>query len=254
MIRKLEKSTIQQDINQEEAKRLLEQGAKNLGTSLSNRQVGQFMDYLDLLCKWNRHINLTGLRSWREIIIKHFLDSLTPLPYLPEEARILDLGSGAGFPGLPIKIARPTQQITLIDASVKKINFLKEVVRQLTLGPISIHQAFLGKRSTDWFKADPFEIIISRAVGKITDLLPAVYPYLPDRGQLVLMKGRQGVEEISALTAEIKKKGFRLEAPIILTLPFLEQKRTLLFLTKVKGGMAASAFRLPAIPSRPGTA
>jgi 16S rRNA (guanine527-N7)-methyltransferase len=144
------------------------------------------------------------------------------------------LGSGAGFPGLPIKITRPSQQVTLIDASAKKISFLKEVARHLNLRPISIHQAFLGKGPPDWFKADPFKIIISRAVGKITDLLPGVSPYLPDRGQLVLMKGRQGVEEISALTVEIKKKGFRLEAPIILTLPFLEQKRTLLFLTKVE--------------------
>jgi 16S rRNA (guanine(527)-N(7))-methyltransferase GidB len=234
MIRKPEKPTIKEDISPEEAKRLLEQGAEVLGTSLSRHQLGQFMDYLDLLCKWNRHINLTGLRSWREIIIKHFLDSLTPLPYLPKEARILDLGSGAGFPGLPIKITRPSQQVTLIDASAKKISFLKEVARHLNLRPISIHQAFLGKGPPDWFKADPFKIIISRAVGKITDLLPGVSPYLPDRGQLVLMKGRQGVEEISALTAEIKKKGFRLEAPIILTLPFLEQKRTLLFLTKVE--------------------
>jgi len=234
MLRKVEKSIIQEDISPEEGKLLLEQGAEALGISLSPRQLGQFIDYLILLCKWNRHINLTGLRSWREIIIKHFLDSLTPLPYLPTGGRILDLGSGAGFPGLPIKIARPTQQVTLIDASAKKISFLKEVARHLNLRPISIHQAFLGKGSPDWFKADPFEIIISRAVGKITDLLTGVSPYLPDRGQLVLMKGRQGVEEISALTAEIKEKGFRLEIPIVLTLPFLEQKRTLLFLTKVE--------------------
>ena len=123
MIRKPEKPTIKEDISPEEAKRLLEQGAEVLGTSLSRHQLGQFMDYLDLLCKWNRHINLTGLRYWREIIIKHFLDSLTPLPYLPEESRLLDLGSGAGFPGLPIKIVRPGQAITLVDGAAKKISF-----------------------------------------------------------------------------------------------------------------------------------
>ncbi|MGA3083851.1 MAG: 16S rRNA (guanine(527)-N(7))-methyltransferase RsmG [Thermodesulfobacteriota bacterium] len=229
-----EKSDIIQDLDPTEGKRLLENGAEALGISLSHRQLGQFIDYLILLCKWNQHINLTGLRSWREIIIKHFLDSLTTLPYLPEEARILDLGSGAGFPGLPIKIARPTQKVTLIDASVKKISFLKEAARHLNLRPITIHRAFLGKGSPNGFKTDPFDIIITRAVGKITDLLTGVSPYLSFRGQLVLMKGRQGVEEISTLTAEIKEKGFRLEEPIVLTLPFLEQKRTLLFLTKVE--------------------
>ena len=199
----------------------LQQGAESLGIALSADQLEQFMSYLALLSKWNRHINLTGLRSCREIIIKHFLDSLTPLPYLPEVARLLDLGSGAGFPGLPIKIVRPNQSVTLIEASAKKVSFLKEAARLLNLSPVPIFHAYLGEKSHFSFQANSFEIIICRAVGKIMNLLTEAYPYLTSGGKLLLMKGRQGPEEISALRPQIQERGFRIETPIILTLPFL---------------------------------
>ena len=221
------------DIDPVEGKRFLEQGAKALGISLSADQLGQFMDYLALLRKWNRVINLTALHSTEEIVVKHFLDSLTLLPYLPEEARILDLGSGAGFPGLPIKIVRPGQAITLVDASAKKISFLKEVVRCLNLSGTRVLQGFVSKRSPALLGSDRFEIIVARAVGKLIDLLSGVYPYLEKGGKLLLMKGREGPQEISLLKDEIEKRGFRIEAPIGLTLPFLEQERILIFLTKI---------------------
>ncbi len=195
------------------------------------------MDYLALLRKWNRVINLTGLRSCREIVIKHFLDSLSPLPYLPEEARILDLGSGAGFPGLPLKIARPYQAVTLIDASGKKVSFLKEVVRHLNLSHTPVLQGFLGKGSPVVPGIDPFEIIITRAVGKVTSLLTGVNPYLAKGGKLLLMKGPEGPEEISLFQAEIQKKGFQIEPAIRLTLPFLDQERMLIFITKIKSNI-----------------
>lgn len=227
-----EKPDIIQDLNPSEGKRLLTKGAESLGIALSADQLEQFMSYLALLSKWNRHINLTGLRSCREIIIKHFLDSLTPLPYLPEVARLLDLGSGAGFPGLPIKIVRPNQSVTLIEASAKKVSFLKEAARLLNLSPVPIFHAYLGEKSHFSFQANSFEIIICRAVGKIMNLLTEAYPYLTSGGKLLLMKGRQGPEEISVLRPQIQERGFRIETPIILTLPFLEQERHLIFLTK----------------------
>jgi 16S rRNA (guanine527-N7)-methyltransferase len=221
------------DIDPVEGKRFLEQGAKTLGISLSADQLEQFMDYLALLRKWNRVINLTALNSMEEIVVKHFLDSLTLLPHLPEKARILDLGSGAGFPGLPIKIVRPGQAITLVDASAKKISFLKEVVRCLNLSGTRVLQGFVSKRSPTLLGSDRFEIIVARAVGKLIDLLSGLYPYLEKGGELLLMKGREGPQEIFILKDEIGKRGFRIEAPIDLTLPFLEQERILIFLTKI---------------------
>ncbi len=204
-----------------------------MGVSLSGRQSEQFMDYLGLLLKWDRAFNLTGLRSCQEIVVKHFLDSLTLLPHLPEEARIMDLGSGAGFPGLPIKIVRPDQPITLVDASAKKATFLKEVIRRLNLHDIHVVQGYLGKRASSFLGPIRFDIIITRAVGKPIELLAGVSPYLPRGGKFCLMKGKEGLQEILALKDEILKKGFRIETTIELTLPFLDQKRTLVFLTQI---------------------
>lgn len=228
------RSTIIQDIDLVEAKKHLDQGAKALNLDLSDQQLEQFMIYLDLLRKWNRVVNLTALLSPREIIVKHFLDSLTLLPYLPREARVLDLGSGAGFPGLPIKIARPGQRVTLMEASAKKVSFLKETIRQLKVLDTSVVQGYLGKGAPPWLGADPIEIITIRAVGRLQELLSGIFPYLPWGGQIVLMKGRPGLQEVVASESEIYKKGFQIESPIVLNLPFLDQERIILFLTKTK--------------------
>ncbi len=226
------KPDIIENFDPSECRLLLKRGAESLGIALSSRQLEQFMNYLDLLSKWNRHINLTGLRSCREIILKHFLDSLTPLPYISNKARVLDLGSGAGFPGLPIKIVRPNQPVTLIEASAKKVSFLKEAARHLMLGSLSIYQTFLGGGPSHLSDTDFFDIIILRAVGKTVNLLTVADPYLMPGGKILFMKGPKGPQEISALKAQINDKGFQEEAPIVLTLPFLEQERYLIFLTK----------------------
>lgn len=229
-----DKSPINPDIDPEGGRRLLEQGAGALGISLSAHQLEQFWDYLVLLQKWDRVVNLTGLRSCKEIIVKHFLDSLTPLPYLPEEAGILDLGSGAGFPGLPIAICRPNQSVTLIEASTKKINFLKEVVRHLNLRNTRVIQGYLGKDPLPLLESIQIDIITARAIGKLKELLGGVSGYLPLGGKFMLMKGRHGLREMADLEVEIQKKGFQIETPIFLNLPYLDQERILIFLTKLK--------------------
>jgi 16S rRNA (guanine527-N7)-methyltransferase len=231
-----EKTSIVQDLDPIEDKLLLKKGAEAIGIGLSPRQLAQFMDYLTLLSKWNRHINLTGLRSYREIIIKHFLDSITPIPFLPEEARLLDLGTGAGFPGLPIKIVRPNQPVTLIEASAKKVSFLKEVSRHLELSPIPIYQTYLGEGPIQLMETDLFEIVVMRAVGKTINLLTAADPYLRFGGKVLFMKGPKGLEEIFGLKTRIEERGFQIETPIVLSLPFLGQERALIFITKVGKG------------------
>jgi 16S rRNA (guanine527-N7)-methyltransferase len=231
-MRSREKPDTIQDINQEEGKLLLKKGAEALKIGLSARQLEQFMEYLTLLSQWNRHVNLTGLRSSGEIIIKHFLDSLTPLLFLPEKIRLLDLGTGAGFPGLPIKIVRPDQPVVLIEASAKKVSFLKEAVRYLKLGHVPIYQTYLGEGPPRIKETGPFEIVATRAAGKTMNLLTAADPYLRSGGKVLFMKGPKGSEEIFNLKDRILDKGFRIETPIPLTLPLSGQKRTLIFITK----------------------
>jgi 16S rRNA (guanine527-N7)-methyltransferase len=226
------KPPITHDLSPLECQRLLEQGAQILGLSLSDFQLEQFWNFLILLKKWNQAINLTALRSDREIIIKHFLDSLTPLPYISEDARVMDLGSGAGFPGLPIKICRPDQSVTLVEASSKKVSFLKEVLRQLNLKSIQIVQGYLGEDPLPELNSDQFDVITTRAVGKLKELLAVMSRYLSTGGQVMLMKGGHGLKEVMDLEGEIGQKGFRIEPPIHLTLPFLDQERVLILLTK----------------------
>ncbi|MEW6184268.1 MAG: 16S rRNA (guanine(527)-N(7))-methyltransferase RsmG [Thermodesulfobacteriota bacterium] len=199
---------------------------------LSPYQLNQFMDYLSLLLKWNRRLNLTALRSVQEIIPKHFLDSLLPLPYIPQGAKLLDVGSGAGFPGLPIKILRPLQPLTLLESSAKKNSFLKEVIRRLSLAAVDVRQAYLGKGSSFRPNDDLFDIIITRAVGKPLELLSAAHPYLKTGGRVLLMQGCKGSARIQEMESQIVRRGFQLNPPLVLTLPDLEQKRVLLFLEK----------------------
>lgn len=234
MIQHPEKPISQEIIKPEEVRCWFEQGASSLGISMSARQLDQFMHYLILLQKWNRVINLTGIHSWREIIVKHFLDSLTLLPHLPEESKILDLGSGAGFPGLPIKIVRPFQEITLSEASAKKVSFLNEVVRHLGLSDTRVLQGYLSNKTPGLTVPRPFDVITTRAVGKLHKILAVAQDLMPSGGQLILMKGPKGLQEITAQEVLIQKMGFQLETPFLLTLPILNQERILIFLRKME--------------------
>ncbi len=131
---------------EEKNKDLLIEGTKAFGIHLDERAIESFEIYLKELLKWNQKINLTAIRSEKGIVLKHFLDSLSICPYLPKQASILDIGSGAGFPGIPLKMVRPSLKITLIDSVRKKIDFQKHLIRSLGLkgkGPFPISKPFL---------------------------------------------------------------------------------------------------------------
>ena len=112
-----------------------------MNLSITGRQVEQLVAHAELLIAWNKKINLTRITSVKDMAVKHFLDSMTALPYLPKSGRVLDIGSGAGFPGLVLKIMRPELEVTLIDGVRKKASFLQHVIRTLKLKNISVHHA-----------------------------------------------------------------------------------------------------------------
>lgn len=123
-----------------ENKDFLVEGAKTFGIYLGGKTIETFELYLKELLKWNQKINLTAIRSEKGIVLKHFLDSLSVHPYLPNCSSILDIGSGAGFPGIPLKIIQPTLEVTLIDSVHKKVDFQKHIIRTLGLKGIeAIH-------------------------------------------------------------------------------------------------------------------
>ncbi len=123
-----------------EHRRLLIEGSKSFGLFLDGKTVGDFDLYLRELLKWNQKINLTAVRTEKEVVLKHFLDSISTIPYLPESGSLLDIGSGAGFPGIPLKIVKPGLRVTLIDSVRKKVDFQRHMIRTLGLKEIeAIH-------------------------------------------------------------------------------------------------------------------
>jgi 16S rRNA (guanine527-N7)-methyltransferase len=201
---KPQSKNLDRNLDPTEARDLLLRGTRALGLTLAPEQIDQFLAYLALLLKWNRKMNLTALRTPREIIIHHFLDSLLLLPYLPETGRLLDIGSGAGFPGLPLKIARPGLTIDLVEATAKKVSFLKEAIRRLGLSGVEVWPLFLGKSPMPFDSANPWEVFISRGVN-LGVVLKAVEPYWESRSRLLLMKGKNWKEEIYGLDPLLKK-------------------------------------------------
>ena len=213
-------------------KDLFVEGAKAFGIDLDENKIEAFELYLKELLKWNRKINLTAIRSEKEILLKHFLDSLSVYPFLPERSFVLDIGSGAGFPGLPLKIVRPTVELTLIDSVRKKVDFQRHVIRILGLKGV---EAIHGRVQDKGILRDlggRFDIILSRAFSDLQTLLVLSLPFLKRAGTVIAMKGEVDDEEIRLLTGT-EGIQYRLQKNVPLILPFSSFKRTILLFEKI---------------------
>ncbi len=212
-------------------KTLLEEGAKIFGIDLNEEAIRAFDLYLKELLKWNQKINLTAIRSERGIVLKHFLDSLSVASYLPGHASILDIGSGAGFPGIPLKIVQPAFRIASIDSVRKKVDFQKHIIRTLGLKGI---EAIHGRvQDTEILQnlAERFDITLSRAFTDLRTFLVLSFPFLKEGGTVIAMKGETDGKE-TKLLAEAAEPPYRLKRAVPLTLPFSNLKRTILLFEK----------------------
>jgi 16S rRNA (guanine527-N7)-methyltransferase len=209
---------------------LLINGAKELGVLLTPEQAALFHEYLGKIQTWNQRINVTGIDDEWKIVINHFLDSITIAPFVSEFSRVLDIGSGGGFPGIPLKIIKPSLELTLIDSIQKKVFFMRDVIRSLGLKEI---KAILG-RAEDVCNGIPrayFDLVVSRAIGRIDEILDLGAPYLRDRGEIILMRGKKGMEEWEEI--EHKSQNFKLKDFKKVSLPYSRHERTILIVTKV---------------------
>ncbi len=208
---------------------LLGQASRQVGVSLNDSQIELFRLYMLELLEWNKSINLTAVRDPDDIVIKHFVDSLTPLPYLELTGRLLDIGPGAGFPSIPLKIAVPQLQARLVDASSKRVSFLKHLIRTLGLeGITAIHS-----RAEEMEQPEkPFEIIISRAFQRLEPLIKLVSPHMEPGNVIVGMLGPTTDEQRRNLEQLASAGGLELSRTVCLELPMGRGGRTLLFLKK----------------------
>ena len=171
--------------------------ARILGIELNEQQLAQFDLYKNELLQWNAKTNLISENSSKKIITHHFLDSLTAWQFIPKSnARMIDIGCGAGFPGLPLKIALPDLEIYLLEANRKKVSFLKHIIRLLDLSSTFVlHERIENIIKTDLWK-EKFDIVISRATFKLNELLTLGEFFLAPEGQLIALKGPNVGKEI----------------------------------------------------------
>lgn len=209
-------------MNQEE---LLSKGAMEIGVTFSKKEINAFITYLAELKKWNRTYNLTALKTDKNIIIKHFLDSLLYLKAFSEgRLKVADAGSGAGFPGIPLGILRPDVNIILIESTGKKAAFLRHMIRILKLTEISVVEERIEELGNEY--NETFDIILTRATFKIRDFIDKADKYLKKDGMLVLSKGPNFELELN----ESPYAGYQIKDILNFQLPFIKDERNLVML------------------------
>ena len=171
--------------------KLLEKGCSKLGIDLDSEQTARFLKYLELINIWNSKINLTSISDESEIVIKHFLDSLTVSEFVKAGTNVLDIGTGAGFPGVPLAIVNEKSRFTLLDSREKRIFFINELIRDLKLKNIETVAA-RAEDSKNGIQRNRFDCVLTRAVSDIGEVLNLSAPYLSENGQIVLMRGKEG--------------------------------------------------------------
>ena len=197
-------------------------GARALALDLDEAQVARLVAHLDLLDEWNQRMNLTAIRERPAQVTKHLLDSLSVRSYLRGE-RIADVGSGAGFPGIPLAIVEPGRQFTLIESTGKKSRFLEHVRDALGLTNVAVVQA----RAEAYKPPARFDTVLARAVGPIAELVRLAGPLVVGGGRLLAMKGRFPEEELAS-----KLSGWKVAALHHLSVPGLDEERHLVELCR----------------------
>ncbi len=208
---------------------LLNEAAKRLGFALEPEQITSLLFYLSELMRWNEKINLVGPATPAHIVIRHLADSLSSLPFLPfRSLRLLDLGSGGGFPGLPLKILRPAWSVSLAESNQKKITFLKEMARKLSLKRVDILPVRVGQQPENP-PLKSYDLVTARALAPLSDLLPLARPYLSPGGTILAYKGPRASRELRDAEKTLADQGLELARRETFNLPFLNHRRVLLF-------------------------
>ncbi len=213
---------------------LMVDGAANLGIIVTEYQVRQFERYLAELVKWNSKINLSGITDKRQIVIKHFLDSLLYLKglELQGDEQLVDIGSGAGFPGLPLKLVKPKLQVTLLDARLKKIAFLKQLCQRLKLEGVNCIQGRAEGLAGQPQHYQKYNVAVARALTQLDRLIGLAFPYMVPGGRLVVSYGAQVNRQLRLAGEMLDKQAGSLEKVCRVSLPHSNELRNIVVIRK----------------------
>lgn len=195
----------------EEFSEKIKEYMNKINIEISDKQIEKFFDYMNLLLEWNEKINLTAITEPEDIILKHFVDCATILKYIKDEDKIIDIGTGAGFPGIPLKILNEKLDITLMDSLNKRINFLNEIINKLDLKNIVAIHARAEELARNKEYREKFDIAISRAVANLSTLSEYMLPFVKKDGMVISMKGSNIEEEVKNAKKAIKILGGEIE-------------------------------------------
>jgi len=181
-----------------ESIRCIIKGSNDLGVKVSDHQVQLMILHAKELMAWNKKINLTAIKKPLQIAEKHFVDSIAAASFLENETCLMDMGSGGGFPGIPIKIMNPSLKVVLVDSSRKKVNFLKHVIRTLHLENIDAIHARVEDLHENNAYQNKYDAVISRAFTSLSDFVTFAAPFLNEKGTIYAMKGKNAEKEITS--------------------------------------------------------
>ena len=222
---------------------------EDLNIKLSEEQVEKFYRYMNLLIEWNEKINLTAIVKPEEIILKHFVDCLTIEKYIEKNSKVIDVGTGAGFPGIPLKIIREDLEITLVDSLNKRLVFLNEIIINLNLNKIHIIHSRAEELGKDKNYREKFDVATSRAVANLSTLSEYLIPFVKIGGKCIVMKSADIDKEIEKAKKAIKILGGKIVSKDIFNLPKSNLGRSVIMIQKI-GNTPKNFPRKPGTPAK----
>lgn len=214
-------------------KNLFKKYSNILDISISEKEIFLFYQYMNLLLEWNEKMNLTAITEGKDVILKHFIDSITINKYLQEKNRIMDIGTGAGFPGIPLKILNPQKEFILVDSLNKRIQFLEEVKRELELDNLTLIHSRVEDLAKNNNYRESADVAVSRAVANLRVLVEYMLPFVKKDGIVICMKGPNIEEELEESKNAIEILGGKIESIDNILLPE-DLERNIVILKKIK--------------------
>ena len=210
--------------------------ATEYGLNLTEDQISAFNKYYELLYEWNKKINLTAITEPKDVAIKHMVDSLScfKADLFKENTSLIDVGTGAGFPGLPLKIFYPSLKLTLLDSLNKRVKFLQLVVDELGLKDVEVIHARSEEAARNKKYREKFDLATARAVARLPIICEYCLPFVKDGGTFIAFKGRQYEEEATQAQKAIKVLGGEIADIMPVKLPEIDDKRAVIYIKKIK--------------------